>query len=161
MGHSLNICLDCVARDRPLGFPRQARWGARSPVLSGSGRRAGPLVVFMVSRPVRRVSEMKHRIFLVAFVVALVSVGTGRADPTFIESRLYLRAEAQVHPDPVQWRVDDRYTTGGYYDESASVTASSSTSSGTAIALASASMSWESTAKGRVTFDNVGFVQAI
>lgn len=104
---------------------------------------------------------MKHRGFLMAFALTLVSVGTGRADPTFIESRLYLRAEAQVYPDPLQWVVQSRYIVGGYYDQDASVSSASSTSNGTAIAQARAAMTWTSESKGRVTFDDVSFVQAI
>lgn len=104
---------------------------------------------------------MKQLSFLVALGVMFGSVGMGRAAPTFIESRLYLRVEAQVVPDPLQWRVSDRHVTGGYLDQDASATASSSTNNGTAIAEAAAEMTWQSKSRGQVTFHDVGFVQAI
>lgn len=104
---------------------------------------------------------MKHRDFLMALGLVLVGAGIGRADPTFLESRLYLRGEAQVHPDPLQWQVTDRHITGGYFDESATVQVISSTSNGAASAFVSAEMTWDSAARGRVTFDDVGFIQVI
>ncbi len=104
---------------------------------------------------------MKQLVFLFALAMVFGSVGTGRADPTFIESRLTLKTEAQVLPDPVQYLVSDRHSTGGYADQTASATSSSSTSNGTAIALASARTIWESSKRGQVVFDNIGFVQAI
>jgi hypothetical protein len=104
---------------------------------------------------------MKQLGFLFALGVVFGSVGIGRAEPTFIAARLTLTTEAQVLPDPVQYFVSDRYSTGAFADQTASSSASSSTGNGTAIAQASAHTYWQSNARGRVVFDNVAFVQAI
>src|SRR5262249_27194293 len=93
-----------------------------------------------------------------ALVVVLGGFGRSQAQPTFGETRLKLRAEAAVAPDPVQWKVVERFLTGSYLDFEDSVATSSSTDNGTITALASASVTWESTSRGRVTFTDTGFL---
>jgi hypothetical protein len=96
-----------------------------------------------------------------AVLVVLAGVCRVEADPIFVKSRLKLRAEASVDPDPFQWEVSDRYLTGAYADMQGNAAASSSTGNGSITSVASASVTWESTARGHVSFSNTGYLWAV
>jgi hypothetical protein len=74
---------------------------------------------------------------------------------------LNLRTEAQIDPLGYQWRTAYTWLTGAYLDDSLDCAISASSSDGAVTAITSASMAWDSSSKGRVTFHDTGFLWAV
>jgi hypothetical protein len=97
-----------------------------------------------------------------AVVIIFGIVGRGQAqEPVFADSRLNLRGEAAVVPDPYQWKVYVDDVTGAYQNMAGNVAMSSSTDNGSITVCSSATATWLSNSHGRVTFDETGFIWAV